>query len=267
VFPRARQRRPDAVAVIIGNGSYRNGVPSVEFSGRDAEAMKLVAVKTLGLDSSNILFLKDATRGQMDEVFGTDKDYKGKLWRTIDPDGRSDVYVFYSGHGVPGTNEVEGTFLLPIDGDPNHASLNGYPLKQLYKNLSELKTKSVTVFLDACFSGQAADQSGTPLINNASPVFIAKATTPGEGSKINVFAAAGERQLSSWDPEVGHGIFTRYVLSGLAGDADTDKNRDITAKELREYVTRQVRKAARRMHGRDQEPSFAGDDNFVLSSF
>ena len=267
VFPRARQRRPDAVAVIIGNGSYRNSVPAVEFSGRDADAMKLVAVKTLGLDSSNILFLKDATRGQMDEVFGTDKDYKGKLWRTIDPDGRSDVYIFYSGHGVPGTNEVEGTFLLPIDGDPSHASLNGYPLKQLYKNLSELKTKSVTVFLDACFSGQAADPSGTPLIKNASPVFIAKATTPGDGIKINVFAAASERQLSSWDPEAGHGIFTRYVLSGLAGDADTDKNRDITAKELREYVTRHVRKAARRMHGRDQEPSFAGDDNFVLSSF
>jgi Caspase domain/Putative peptidoglycan binding domain len=265
-FPRAKQRRPDGVAVIIGNGAYRHGVPSVEYSARDAEAMKLVAAKTLGIDAANIIFLKDATRGAMDEVFGTERDHKGKLWRMIDPDGRSDVYVFYSGHGVPGVNDTDGNFLLPVDGDPNHASLNGYPLKQLYKNLAELKTKSITVFLDACFSGQSADKNGTPLIQNASPVFISKGT-PRDVGKINVFAAASERQLSSWDPEAGHGIFTRYVLAGLAGEADEDRNREITAKELRDYVSRQVRKAARRMHGREQEPWFEGDDGFVVSSF
>lgn len=268
VYPRARQRRVDAVAVIIGNSSYRNGVPSVEYGARDAEAMRIMAEKTLGIDRNNILFIKDATRGAMNEVFGTDKDIKGsKLWRLIDPDGRSDVYVFYSGHGVPGINDAGGgNFLLPVDGDPNHANLNGYPLKQLYDNLAELRTKSVTVFLDACFSGQASDASGTPLIKQASPVFISK-PTPRDATKVNVFAAAGERQLSSWDSEAGHGIFTRYVLAGLAGEADEDKNKEVTAKELRDYVSKQVRRAARRMHGREQEPWFEGDANFVLSSF
>jgi peptidoglycan hydrolase-like protein with peptidoglycan-binding domain len=268
VYPRARQRRVDAVAVIIGNTSYRNGVPSVEYGARDAEAMRIMAEKTLGIDRNNILFIKDATRGAMNEVFGGDKDIKGsKLWRLIDPDGRSDVYVFYSGHGVPGINDAGGAnFLLPVDGDPNHANLNGYPLKQLYDNLAELRTKSVTVFLDACFSGQASDANGTPLIKQASPVFITK-PTPRDTTKVNVFAAAGERQLSSWDSEAGHGIFTRYVLAGLAGEADDDKNKEVTAKELRDYVSRQVRRAARRMHGREQEPWFEGDANFVLSSF
>lgn len=264
-YPKARQRRTDAVAVIIGNSAYRNGVPTVDYGTRDAEAMKLIAIRTLGLDAGNILFLKDATRGSMDEVFGTDKDHKGKLWRHIDPDGRSDVYVFYSGHGMPGVN-VEDAFLLPVDGDPNHANLNGYPLSQLYKNLGELNIKSATVFLDACFSGQSPDAKATPLIKQASPVFVTR-TSPSETSKINMFAASGERQLSNWDAEAGHGIFTRWVLAGLAGEADEDKNREITAKELHEYVGRQVRRSARRTHGREQDPQFKGNGSFVLSSF
>lgn len=264
-YPRARQRRTDAVAVIIGNSAYRNGVPAVDYGTRDAEAMKLIAMRTLGLDASNILFLKDATRGSMDEIFGTDKDHKGKLWRHVDPDGRSDVYVFYSGHGMPGVN-VEDAFLLPIDGDPNHANLNGYPLSLLYKNLGELKVKSATVFLDACFSGQSPDANTTQLIKHASPVFVTK-TAPTEASKINMFSASSERQLSNWDAEVGHGIFTRWVLAGLAGEADEDKNREVTAKELHDYVSRQVRRSARRTHGREQDPQFKGNGSFVLSSF
>lgn len=265
-FPKAKQRRPDAVAVIIGNSAYGNDVPRVEYAVRDAEAIKLMAMKTLGIDSQNVIFLTDASRAAMDKVFGTDRDHKGHLWRLIDPDGRSDVFVFFSGHGVPGINDAQDNFLLPVDGDPNLANINGYPLSQLYRNLGELKTKSTTVFLDACFSGQAPDAAGTPLIKHASPVFITKATPTGP-SKINVFAAAAERQLSSWDTAAGHGLFTRYVLLGLSGEADDNKNSVVTAKELSDYVHRQVRRAARLSHGREQEPRFSGDPDFVISNF
>jgi hypothetical protein len=90
---------------------------------------------------------------------------------------------------------------------------------------------------------------------------------PPSSSKINVFAAAGEKQLSSWDTNKGYGLFTSYVLSGLAGEAVDGKKKEVTAKDLSEYVNRNVRKAARRLHGRDQEPTFSGDENFVISSF
>jgi hypothetical protein len=260
-FPRAKQKRPDAVAVIIGNSAYKSDVPAVKFGVRDAEAMKLLAIKTLGVDPSNVIFLPDATRSAMTAVFGTDTEIKGQLWRRIDPEGGSDVFIFYSGHGLPGP---DGAFLLPVDGDPNHASLNGYPLAQLYKNLEKLKTKSVTVFLDACFSGVSAD--GASLIKDASPVFVSKAT-PLDASKINVFSAAGERQLASWDQEAGHGIFTRHLLRGLSGEADEDKDKEVTAQELHTYVSRQVRRAARRVHGREQETEFKGNADSVLSSY
>jgi peptidoglycan hydrolase-like protein with peptidoglycan-binding domain len=266
IYPRARTPRRDAVAVIIGNSAYAKDVPSVDYAIRDAEEMKAMTIKSLGLDPSNVIFLKDATRVAMDEVFGTDKNHMGKLWRLIDPDGHSDVFVFYSGHGVPDISNSVGNLLLPVDSDPKLANLNGYPVNQLYANLEKLKTKSTTVFLDACFSGQAANDTATRLITDASPVFITKAT-PSDSTKLNVFAATGEKQLSSWDKESQHGIFTKYVLAGLAGEADADKNKEITAQELQDYVSKQVRKAARRVHGREQDPQFTGMGGFVISSY
>jgi peptidoglycan hydrolase-like protein with peptidoglycan-binding domain len=266
IYPRARVLRRDAVAVIIGNSIYGKDVPRVDYAIRDAEAMKAITIKSLGLEPGNVIFLKDATRSAMDDVFGNDRDHRGKLWRLIDPDGQSDVFVFYSGHGVPSVNGNGENLLLPVDGDPKHANINGYPLAQLYGNLEKLKTRSTTVFLDTCFSGQASDAGATPLIKEASPVLIAKAT-PSDATRINVFAAAGERQLSSWDKDAQHGTFTKFVLAGLTGEADADKNREITAQELHDYVSRQVRRAARRSHGREQEPQFTGAGSFVISSY
>src|SRR5262249_4519531 len=42
-FPKARQARADAVAVIIGNRNYRNA-PPVDYAVRDAEAMKVMVM-------------------------------------------------------------------------------------------------------------------------------------------------------------------------------------------------------------------------------
>jgi Caspase domain/Putative peptidoglycan binding domain len=267
-YPKARQRRPDAVAVIIGNSAYKKDVPSVDYAGRDADAVKLLAIKTLGVESDNIVFRKNATRKDMDDVFGNEiDDHKGELWRKLDPAGGSDLFVFYSGHGLPSIEENADTYLLPVDGDPDRPKRSAYPVKQLMDILSKFPTRSTTVFLDACFSGKAADENATSLINSASPVFIPKGI-PGN-PKINAFAAAGPTQLASWDNKRGHGIFTRHLLLGLAGEADENKDKQVTAKELQVYLAKHVKRDARRDHGRDQEPSFTGKDteSLVMSSF
>ena len=267
-YPKAREPRADAVAVIIGNSAYKKGVPRVDYGVRDAEALKLLAVSTLGLDKANVIVLKDANRLEMDTWFGNDKDHKGKLWRVIE-EGQSDLYVFYSGHGVPGGQDNNGAFLLPVDADPNHAGLTGYPLQQLLDNLAKLPAKSTTVFVDACFSGRSPDARETPLITKASPVIaLLPKVTVDNGKKINLFAAAEPTQFASWDMEKGHGIFTRYVLSGLAGEADENKDKEVTAGELDDYLRKQVRRAARRAHGREQDPTFVGADRgFVIARF
>ena len=202
------------VAVIIGNRGYGGDVPAVEYAHNDAEAMKRYVIEQLGYRPGNVIDLRDATQTQMLSVFGTDKDHRGKLFQFVRP-GRSDVVVFYSGHGVPGLRSQKG-YLLPVDANPQTVEINAYPIDQLYANLQKIEAKSVTVFLDACFSGGSP---GGMLIKSASPVFVKTELPPATG-RLTVISAAQGDQVASWDETAGHGVFTGYLLSGLDGGAD-----------------------------------------------
>ncbi len=141
------------VAVIIGNKTYKGRTPAVEFAHNDAEAMKRFVIERLGYRPGNIIDLRDASKGEIETVFGSEKNHKGRLFNWVRA-GISDGLVFYSGHGVPGLKDRRG-YLLPVDADPNFAEIGGYSVDQLYANLAKLPARSVTVFLDACFSGDS----------------------------------------------------------------------------------------------------------------
>ena len=210
----AEVRDPNGVAVIIGNRDYGKGrVPEVAFAHRDAEAFKRYVLDVLGYDPANVIDLRDASQAQMMGAFGNRETHKGKVWRYLDPDGGSDVVVFYSGHGVPGQKDRRG-YLLPADADPGAVEINGYPIDLLYENLGKLEeAREVRVYLDACFSG---DSHRGMLIRAASPV--AMSATPPVGTEgLTVLTAASGAQLASWDEEAGHGLFTHHLLDALYG--------------------------------------------------
>ena len=150
-------RNPDGVAVIIGNRDYAHrDVPEVTFAHRDADAFRRYVIEVLGYAPENIIDLRDARRGQLFDALGSLTDPHGLLWSYLNPDGGSDVVVFYSGHGVPGLNDGRG-YLLPSDTDPKEAEHDGYPIDLLYKNVGGLaEAETVQVYLDACFSGGSA---------------------------------------------------------------------------------------------------------------
>jgi len=98
--PAGAEKNRYGVAVIIGNKNYLNRVPSVDFAHHDAEALKRFVIDVLGYRQGNIIYLLDASQGQMTAVFGSKTNYQGKLYQYIRPD-KSDVFIYYSGHGVP----------------------------------------------------------------------------------------------------------------------------------------------------------------------
>ena len=75
----------------------------------------------------------------------------GELQKAIKK-GETDLFVFYSGHGIP-SKDGNMVYLLPSDGRIEAIDRQGYDLNKLYGNLQKLGAKSVTVFMDACFSG------------------------------------------------------------------------------------------------------------------
>ena len=258
----AEVRDPDGVAVIIGNRDYGKGrVPEVAFAHRDAEAFKRYVLDVLGYDPANVIDLRDASQAEIMATFGNRETHKGKIWRYLDPDGGSDVVVFYSGHGVPGQRDRRG-YLLPADADPDAVEINGYPIDLLYENLGKLEeAREVRVYLDACFSG--GSHRGM-LIRAASPVAMA-ATLPVGAEGLTMLTAASGTQLASWDEEAGHGLFTHHLLDALYGKGDRDGDGRVTAGEVKHYLDRHMTRAARRTYGREQRADLIGERDTVLT--
>ncbi|MDR3375878.1 MAG: caspase family protein [Ancalomicrobiaceae bacterium] len=256
IDPQAPVTRQWDVAVVIGNQAYQNGIPEVSYGVRDAEAMRATLINRLGFSPDNVILVENATQGDMATVFGNRESFKGKIWKYIDPDGRSKVFVFYSGHGMPDI-QSRSPFILPVDANPATVTINGYPLELVYANLEKLNIQRGYVFLDACFSGGSNNKM---LIQSASPVFVsANVDTGTKSNKLTIMAASDGDQLASWDDREGHGLFTEYVLKALSPTSTLSTDGQLTAAKLHEYVLENVRRQARRIYGRDQTPVLIGD--------
>jgi formylglycine-generating enzyme required for sulfatase activity len=253
------------VAVIIGNKTYQHqDVPAVDFAHNDAEAMKRFVIDVLGYRERNIIDLRDATQAQLISTFGKQGNHKGKLWSFI-KEGKSDVTVFYSGHGVPGLKDQRG-YLLPVDADPATVDLNGYPVDVLYENLAKLPAKSVTVYLDACFSGQTPKGA----LVRATSGLLVEPRPPRASTRLVVLTAARGDQVASWDEEAKLGLFTRYLLEALRGAADKgefgDGDGTVSVGEVKRYLDEEMTYAAKRLYRRTQTATVMGDKGGQLAA-
>ncbi|MGE4299017.1 MAG: caspase family protein [Desulfovibrionaceae bacterium] len=251
-IPQGRDARPHAIAVVIGNKNYKshgNGIPDVAFADRDAGFMRKYLVEAFGYDAANVIYEQDATQGTLRKIFGTPNDPKGKLADFVRP-GESDVFIYYSGHGAPDLKEGRA-FIVPVDADVSYIANNGFGMDVFYDNLAKIPARSVTVVMDACFSGNYAE--GT-LVKNVSPVLLKTTNPVRKLPNAVVFSSTGQGQVSHWYPKQGHGMFTYFFLKGISGAADEDKNKRVTVAEMKKYLAEKVSYQARRDAHGDQTP-------------
>ena len=251
----------DSVALIIGNKNYVDAaVPAVSYAVNDAKAIRNYVIERLGYQERNVHIVEDATFAQLNEWFGGQKSFNGKLNRLIRPN-KSNVFVFYSGHGVPSLNTKE-KYLLPVDGKLSAVDNTGYPLDLLYKNLGQLRAKSVQVYLDACFSGRSGANNAKSLYGKASGISVMPKSSI-VNPKILSVTASRDSEVASWDDASRHGLFTRHLLEALYGAADEKKygNGDgkITIAELDHFLREEMTFSASREFGRDQHATFSHD--------
>jgi tetratricopeptide (TPR) repeat protein len=239
-----------SIAVIIGNRDYRQTVP-VDYAHNDAEAMREYLVGTLGYREENVFMLLDGTLSEITQMFGSEaQPQSGRLWRSVTPDA-SNVFVYYSGHGVPDLTTGD-PFLLPSDGDPNSV-VSGYRLDTLYRNLELVRHKigpdrEVVVMIDACFTGESG--RGDPLLAVSAPGFTPALPDTGEGV-VRLVATSGSSP-ANWDDEAKLGLFTSRFLMGAGGLADAEGTVEWAA--LSSYLVDAVAKSALRETGRTQVP-------------
>jgi len=235
--------QPNAYAVVIGISQYREEViPKVPYAVKDAQAVAVLLETQGGIPKTHIRLLTDA------KATSADLRTIGEWLRMrVKPD--STVYIYYAGHGTPNPKTGEA-YLVPWDGHPDFPS-QLYPLKELEDALNKLPAKQVLVLLDSCFSGAAGR---SVLAKGARPMGISMENPLLAGGKVMVLAAATGSQISSDYDKAEHGLFTHYLLTGLQGEADADKDKIVTLRELVPYVRDRVGHTAVEELNREQTP-------------
>jgi hypothetical protein len=244
----------DAVAIIIGIEKYRR-VPDADFANNDASTFYDYARRALGIKPENIRLLVDdkADSGEILRSF--------KTWLpTRVNKNTTDVYVFYSGHGLP-SEDGGSLYFLPHEVDRDLLERTAITQKEVVQAIQRTTPKSVTMFIDSCYSGQS--RTGTSLLASARPISIAPKVSTDFPPNFMVISASAPDQISSSSPELKHGIFSYYLMLGMEGEADVNKDGQITVGEMQTYLSQQVTRRAIGMN-RTQSPQTTGDLNRVL---
>jgi uncharacterized caspase-like protein len=78
-----------------------------------------------------------------------------------------------------------------------------------------------------------------------------------------IITASRPTEVSIELPELGHGIFSYYLVEGLKGAADLNRDGIVSLQELYEYVEQQVTAKSRSVGG-NQHPVMKGELEGVL---
>jgi hypothetical protein len=244
------------VALIIGIENYARS-PDATYANLDAKYFYEYIKNTFGVKTENIKLMINQEANLVDSLGALNKWLPGKVRKN-----QTDLVIYFAGHGLASSDGKE-LYLLPQDGDTDLLERTALSRTEIFKMITKLSPKSVTMFLDTCYSGVSRDEK--TLLASARPVRIVadEQDTP---DNFTIFSASQLDQISSGFKEAKHGIFSYYLMKGLEGKADLNKDKKITNGELLAYMDQNVAQKASEL-GRLQNPSLAGDPDKVLMSY
>ena len=179
-IPIVAKKNEKVFAVVIANEKYQME-KAVQYAKNDGRVFAEYCRKTLGLPEKNIHYVTDATLNNLKYELKWLQNVM-KVYR-----GEAKVIFYYAGHGIP-DEQNKNWYLLPIDGYGSDVT-TGYALDDLFKTLGNMPSKSVTIFLDACFSG--AKRDGDMLASTRGVAIKVKQNAP-QGNMVVFSAAQGD---------------------------------------------------------------------------
>jgi Caspase domain len=229
-------QQPHTYLISIGIGSYRDQqIPSRKFASPDAAIVSSYFQSLGGVPASNIRLLQDwkATRTDIDEA----------LLDWLPPHMNRDAVVIVYFAGLASVSSTGETFLVPYDGTATTAS-RSYPLKNLEAALARLKAKQTVFLFDGVVSRMGPDNKTKTILPQWNPA---------GSSTLHIIGLSGIGQGLE-DDQHRHGLFTYYLLRALRGEADTNRDGDVTLGETAAYISQKVRWASKTYMNQEQRP-------------
>ena len=214
-----------SVVVVIGIDEYRNK-QNLSYAVRDAEAVALLFRENTSYEVYMKLYNGEATKKSIVRVID----------ELINERGIDRIIFYFAGHGhTEKSVMIDGElgFFLPTDYDPSRLLETSIPMSEVVTWAKSLKARHVLFLFDACFSGMIGSQLRTGRDYHID--FLAE--NPGRHA---IAAGSGEQTTREYK-ELGHGVFTYFLLEALEGKADIQpKDGILTLGELAIYLQDKV---------------------------
>lgn len=249
-------------AVIVGIGEYYHPqIPKLKYARKDAQAVYdyLVDSRGGGFSREKVRLLLDekASKVNILSSLGT--------FLARSPLKNDTVFIFYAGHGAPETDytrrEADGfsKYLVPYDANPDDLYATAIPMSEIQTIFERIESDRLIFVADACYSGASGGRTFSSL-KRARDIRITdtfmSALAQGRGRVIITAADANEVSLEL--DELGHGIFTYYLLEGLHGKADANRDGAVSIREAYDYLFDKVVRHSKQVGG-NQHPVWKGD--------
>ncbi len=254
-------KAPNQWALLIGINDYPGEIQDLRFARDDARALKDVLIGSAGFQEDHVRLLTDDGVG---DAKATKQNILNSIEQTLASrvEANDQVIVFLAGHGiVRGVGPEAKSYFLPIDiapQTPESLERSALDLEELARKLSTLKASQFTIFVDACredpFPGrglkgnQLTDVMTRGLrIRRLNVVQTPSQPQPEAPTSIVFYACRiGERAYENL--QLGHGVFTHFIMRGLrelAARPDGRVEAGLLAGYLRDNVKKWREEAAK----------------------
>ncbi|MCB9710926.1 MAG: caspase family protein [Nitrospiraceae bacterium] len=240
-------------AVVIGISQYERVRP-LKYADQDALAFHQYLTQNIGVPDDHVTLLlnEKATLYNLKRSLGTHLKRNAGAHDT--------VIIYYAGHGAPEADAFNADgdglekYLVPYDADSQDLYTTGLPMREVETIFQRLSAERVIFITDSCYSGATAGRTFATVSRraNLSDGFLNR-LSKGKGRVVLTASRAGE--VSEERDELGHGVFTYYLLEGLRGKADIDGDKIVTVDEIYSYLSEQVPAVT----GQNQHPVKKGE--------
>jgi hypothetical protein len=231
---------PKTYAIVIGVSEYQNPKMNLKYADDDAVLFYdfLKSPNGGSVPEKQITLLIDAKATRANIIKALNQQLKNAL-----PEDQ--VYLYLACHGMPGAT---GNDLYFLTHDTDNENLEGTAVSQqdIQKVFSNCSAKKKIWISDACHSGgvglDAVSMRGEEEVSRAN--MVSRLLTNVASYDVNLIllsaSSAGQTSRESENWGGGHGVFTYYLVKGLRGDADENKNGLVDIRETFEYVRENV---------------------------
>ena len=251
VLVKAQGESGQKLAVLIGVDEYTR-LPDLRYARRDIEAVRDQLYR-IGFSKENVFCL---TGGGNAKEVPIKANIEPVLRTVLDLAEEGDtIFVAMCGHGV----ELGGKpYFCPMDANDRDLLGTTISLDDLFGTLQDCRATFKLMVIDACRDNPLRGRS------IADTTMFQTIANPPEG--IVLLQSCARDEMSYEDDEFQHGIFSYYLVDGLKGAADANKDGKITLMELYAYIADKTKRRALSEYRAVQRPYIKGEiSDFVMA--